>query len=121
MTQEGIYSRGKKLLEKEAQPVPEKTKPAPTPVPSNLVENQMEVTMLNQKLRLKREAQQEVVDSLAKSLRKELPGVDEELRSQIASVLAIVEMLKTRFAELKSPNWELEREVLERIKEKLNE
>jgi len=121
MTQEGIYSKGKKLLEKELQPIPKKPKQVTTPVPSNLVENQMEVTMLNQKLRLKREAQQEVVDSLAKSLRKELPGVDEELRSQIASVLAAVETLKTRFAELKSPNWELEREVLETIKKKLNE
>jgi len=121
MTQEGIYSTGKKLLEKELQPIPKKPKQVTTPVPSNLVENQMEVTMLNQKLRLKREAQQEVVDSLAKSLRKELPGVDEELRRQIASVLTAVETLKTRFAELKSPNWELEREVLKKLNAKLNE
>ena len=121
MTQEGIYSKGKKLLKKQAQPTLEKNKPVPTPIPSSLVENQMDIREIDQKLRFKREAQQQVVKSIAASLRKELPGVDEELRSQIASVLVAVETLKLRLAELKSPNWELEREVSGKLKAKLNE
>jgi len=121
MTQEGIYRKGKKLLEKQAHASSEKTKPIITPIPSSLVKNQMEIREIDQKLRLKREAQQEVVGSIAESLRKELPGVDEELRRQVASVLAAVETLKRKFAELKSPNWELEHEVLEKLKAKLNE
>lgn len=121
MTQEGIYSKGKKLVEKQVQPRLEKTKAVITPIPSSLVENQMEIRELQRKLEGKHEAQQEVIESIAKSLRKELPGVDEELRSQVASVLAAVETLKTRLAELKSPNWKLEHEVLEKLKAKLNE
>jgi len=121
MTQEGIYSKGKKLLEKQAQPSLEKIKPITTLDTSSLVENQMEIGQLDQKLRVKREAQQKVVGSIAKSLRKELPGVDEELRSQVASVLVALETLKTRLAELKSPNWELEREVLTKLKAKLED
>ena len=115
MTQEGIYSKGKKLLEKHAQPVVEKKQSVITPIPSSLVKNQMEIEELDRNLRVKREAQQEIVGALAKSLKKELPGVDEELRRQVASVLVAVETLKTRFAELKSPNWELEREVLQKL------
>jgi len=121
MTQEGIYSKGKKLLEKQARAPPKKVKPVTILDTSSLVENQMDIREIDQKLRFKREAQQEVVGSIAKSLRKELPGVDEELRSQVASVLAAVETLKIRLAELKSPNWELEHEVLEKLKAKLNE
>jgi len=121
MTQEGIYSKGKKLLKKQVQPTLEKNKHVTTPIPSSLVENQMDIRELDQKLRFKREAQQQIVGSIAKSLRKELPGVDEELRSQVASVLATVETLEIRLAELKSPNWELEHEVLEKLKAKLNE
>jgi len=121
MTQEGIYSKGKKLLEKQAQPSLKKIKPVATPVPSSLVENQMDIRAQEQELRFKREAQQQIVGSIAESLRKELPGVDEGLRSQVASVLAAVETLKRKLAELKSPNWQLEHEVLEKLKAKLDE
>jgi len=121
MTQEGIYSKGKKLLKKQAQPTLKKIKPVSTPIPSSLVENQMDIRELDQKLRVKREAQQQIVGSIAESLRKELPGVDEELRRQVASVLVAVETLKMRLAELKSPNWDLEHEVLQKLNRVLSE